>query len=225
MALQVYAPENRHVVRWMILAFGILVLAGVGWLSYRWYYYGDKPPFGLTIAGANQEDTTPVSDAQREDYRTLQNNPKYISMSAINMIRARIFARGIDENNLLILPTNTHDIAWYEKSKTPGSGGVIVMSGYGTTFNGQDGVLKDMASLQTDDLITVTRGDDTKTLYRVVENKTMSIEDVNKGGMDLMGKPVIDGKEGLNIMATDGKWIPRIGTFERRVMLRATIMK
>jgi len=72
--------------------------------------------------------------------------------------------------------------------------------------------------------IVIERGDGKVLTYKVVENQSMSIAEVNATGMKKMGQPVEDGAEGLNLITTDGKWVPRLGTFDRRILVRATII-
>ena len=52
----------------------------------------------------------------------------------------------------------------------------------------------------------------------------MSLDDVNTKGMKMMAESAVPGKEALNLITCDGKWAPRLGQFDRRIMLRAVLV-
>ncbi len=52
----------------------------------------------------------------------------------------------------------------------------------------------------------------------------MSLDDVNTKGMKMMAESAVPGKEALNLITCDGKWVPRLGQFDRRIMLRAVLV-
>lgn len=73
--------------------------------------------------------------------------------------------------------------------------------------------------------INVKRGDGESFTYRVVENESMPLDQVNSTGMKKMMESAETGKEGLNIITCDGKWVPQIKQYDRRIMLRAVIVE
>lgn len=60
-------------------------------------------------------------------------------------------------------------------------------------------------------LVTVERGDGKSFTYKVVSNVTMSLDDVNKYGMQQMMQSVDPNKEGLSLITCAGNYIPRLG--------------
>ena len=74
------------------------------------------------------------------------------------------------------------------------------------------------------DIIEVERGDGEKFRYEVRENQSMHLDEVNNGGMRMMMTSAEEGKEALNLITCDGKWVPRLNQFDRRIMLRATLI-
>jgi hypothetical protein len=223
MALDIEYVKERHAGKWLALVVIILVLAAAGWLAYKWYTTGDLP-VSLPVASANSAvDESDVTYDQVNEYTVPAANPRYISIPSINLNSTRIYPVGIDSNNLLEVTANINDVAWYEKSGTPGDGGVILMNGHNTGIN-NDGAFAKLSELVKGDRINIERGDGRKFSYTVVENQSMSIDEVNATGMKTMGTSADPSKEGLNLIAFDGKWVPRLNMFDRRVMLRAVIV-
>ncbi len=85
----------------------------------------------------------------------------------------------------------------------------------------RDGIFAGLHTLENGDRIVVERGDGNNYTYEVAENQSMSLEEVNKTGMDKMMKSADESVEGLNLITCDGQWVPRLQQFDRRIMLRA----
>jgi hypothetical protein len=224
MALNIYYEKERHPGRWIFAFTLIALLVGAGWTGYRWYTTGETP-FSIPIASANTGiDESEVTKAQISSYNVADNNPRYIRIPSLNMTNTRVYPVKMDASNQIATPTNLNDASWYSKSGTPGSGGVLLMSGH-TIGNNRDGAFKQLGTLAVDSQIDIERGDGKVFSYKVVENKSMTVDQVASSGMAAMGKPVTLGSEGLNIIAADGKWVPKLGTYDKRIMLRAALVE
>ncbi|MBC7943656.1 class F sortase [Candidatus Saccharibacteria bacterium] len=225
MALNIYYTKESHIGRWAFLIGTVALLIISGWLTYRWYSTGEVPsvPFLAASAktGVNKSNVTP---AQLKAYTVPDNNPRYIGIPALQVDKTRVFPVKVDSNNQLEIPKNINDVGWYEKSSTPGSGGVILVDGH-SAGSSLDGALAHLKTLQVGLEIVIERGDGKLFTYKVVENKSIPIEEANTTGMKIMSQAAEADKEGLNIIAADGKWVPRLGTFDRRIMLRAVIVE
>jgi len=223
MALDIEYVKERHAGRWVALIIIILVLAAVGWFGYKWYTTGNLP-IDVPIASANTAiDESSVSFDQTNSYIVPSTQPRYITIPSIELTKTRIYPVGLDSNNLLEAPANIHDVTWYKASGIPGDGGVMLMQGHSVGVN-TNGAFAKLSTLEKDDIITLERGDGETFSYRVVENQSMSIDEVNASGMKMMGQSADPGKEALNLIAYDGTWVPRLGMFDRRTMLRAVIV-
>lgn len=224
MALVIHYEKERHPIR---LAFTIVLiglLVGAGWIGYRWYSTGEVP-FDIPVAGANPGiDQSIVSKTQINEYSVPDNYPRYVSIPTLDVGNSRIYPVKLDASNQIKTPSNSNDTSWYEKSATPGSGGVMLMSGHTLGFD-SDAALAGLKTLTKGNQIVIERGDGKTFTYQVVENKSMTIDDVARTGMAEMGKSVVTGTEGLNIIAADGKYVPRLGTYDRRIMLRTSLME
>jgi sortase (surface protein transpeptidase) len=84
-------------------------------------------------------------------------------------------------------------------------------------------VFAKLNTLSDGDQITIERGDGKKFTYSVVENESMPLDEVNNSGMKKMMKSADEDTEGLSLITCDGKWIPKIQQFDRRIMLRAVL--
>lgn len=222
MALGIEYVKENHTGRRATLFIVLVIIGFLGWASYNWYTTGNTLiplPFSIANSSVNESN---VSAQQVAIYTVPALQPRYLSIPALHLGDTRVYPTGLGGNNLLITSSNIHDIAWYDKSKLPGSGGAILMEGHnkGVTKNG---AFANLNTLKSGDKIIVERGDGQKYTYSVVDSLAMSLSDIDSKGMALMGKSAVNGKEGLNLITSDGKWVPRLGTFDRRIIVRAVI--
>jgi hypothetical protein len=59
--------------------------------------------------------------------------------------------------------------------------------------------------------------------YSVIDTQSMAVSDFTTSGMALLAKPANANQEGLNLMTFDGVWVPKLGTFSRRTIVRAVL--
>jgi sortase (surface protein transpeptidase) len=216
-----YKPE-RHPGRWIALIIFILILGAAGWFGYKWYTSGELPialPVASANSGINEAD---IAYDDVKNYSVPESNPRYISIPRLDAGKTRVYSVGLDSNNLIEAATNIHDVTWYNKSGTPGSGGVILMNGHNQGIN-KNGAFYGLSKLVAGDKITLERGDGQTFSYTVATTETMTLDDVNASGMARMGKSAEPGKEGLNLITFDGKWIPSLGTFDKRTIVWSLI--
>jgi sortase (surface protein transpeptidase) len=188
--------------------------------------YGDSLPVSVPVLAVADPsvDETEVTESQTKEHVVAAGEPRYLSIPSLGVYKARVFGTDVTESGALGAPKNLSDIAWYTKSATPGSDGVMLMDGHngGITRNG---VLAKLGTLQKSDIIEVERGDGRVFRYEVRENQSMDLEEVNTTGMKMMMQSAEVGKEALNLITCDGKWIPRYKQFDRRIMLRAVLVE
>ena len=201
----------------------LALLALTGWYGYRWYMYGDELPIDIPVfATANSRiDETEVTQEEVDAHTVAPAEPRYLSIPSLGIVKARVLGMGLTEQGALADPERLDDVAWYNADGvTPGSGGVMVMNGHNGGVS-RNGLFATLSALQTGDTIDIERGDGKVFRYEVRENQSMSLADVNDTGMKLMMQSVEAGKEALNIMTCDGKWVPRLEQYDRRVLVRA----
>lgn len=213
-------------VRTILLVLLIGLLVATGWYTFRWYMYGDSLPIAIpAFATADPRvDESEVTATLVDQHKVAPYEPRYLSIPSLGIGSTRVFGVGIDDTGALDTPANISDVAWYNKSGTPGSGGVILMDGHngGITRNG---VFAELRNLKKGDIIELERGDGKKFRYEVRENQSMPLEEVNATGMKMMMESAESNAEGLNIITCDGKWVPRYQQFDRRIMLRAVLVE
>lgn len=227
MALEVTTTrQNGSVVYWLIGGVLVLLLIASCWYTYRWYMYGDDLPVKLPVfVMADPEvDESEVTETLVDTHTVPAAQPRYISIPSLGIGSTRVFAMGVDKKtNMLQSPANISDAAWYDQSDMPGSGGVVLLNGHNGGIT-RDGVFAKLGTLQTGDLIEIERGDGQTFQYEVRENQSMSLDDANSTGMQTMLRSAQPGREALNIITCDGKYVPRLGLFDRRIMLRALLV-
>jgi len=224
--LEIKHKKHLHLVGWFIWLSVFAAIVASGWYGYQYFTKGDLPPFisAKALQADSRVDETSVSNVQVLQHVVPKDEPRYISIPKIDVAPARVFSVGLDETNQLLAPSNISDTVWYNKSAKPGSGyGAILMDAHngGITRNG---VFANIKSLQVGDEITLERGDGEKFIYSVVENQSMHLEEVNKTGMKMMLHSANPDKEGLNLITSDGNWVPKYKQFDKRIMLRAVLV-
>lgn len=222
--LEIKEKREFHLWRWFFALITLGLLATGGWFTYQWYTTGYVPPIPLPVASADPRvDESDVSKADIDTYTVPATHPRYISIPKLNIQKVRVQKVGLTPNNLVDNPKNINDTAWFDQSATPGQGyGAVLINGHngGITRNG---VFAKLSTLKVGDTITIERGDGQKFMYNVVENESMSLEEANETGMSDMMKSADEDTEGLSLITCDGKWIPKIQQFDRRIMLRAVL--
>lgn len=221
--LHIHHKRDFHIVKLLFWLCFLGALIASLWFAYGYFTKGDLPPFVAVKAlqADPRVDETPISEEQVSQHVVPKDNPRYISIPSLGVEDARVMSVGVTANNLLDAPKNISDVAWYDKSAKPGAGySAVLINGHngGITRNG---VFANLGSLEMGTEIIIERGDGEEFTYQVVENKSMSLKEVNSTGMKMMMESADETKEGLNLITCDGKWVPQYQQFDRRIMLRA----
>src|SRR5665647_1226294 len=138
MALDIYYTQDRHTGRLIFSLILIALLAAAGWYGYRWYTTGEIP-FSLPIASANTAvSESAITPAQISRYSVPASQPRYLRIPSLDVGNTRVFPVNLNASNQIEDTPNINDTAWYKKSATPGSGGVVVIAGHNVGV-GHDG--------------------------------------------------------------------------------------
>ncbi len=191
-------------------------------------YYNEKEGSQRAVASsvaqpAQELDETEVTEEQRQEYTVPAKHPRYLSIEKLGITNARVLAMGLNEEGELDTPRNIFDVGWYDKTGTPGNGGVLVIDGHNGGPN-IHGVFKELDKLDKDDLIIIERGDGKIFKYRVSENKKVSLEDANDYMRIAFTSP-IPGTESLTLISCTGEWSDTQQTYLSRQFVRAVIEK
>ena len=223
--LQIQHQRNYHVLRWALALTLFAALAGYAYFGIRWYNTGELSPLPLPVAATDTSiDERDVSESAIQDYRVKSDEPRYIEIPKIGLGTSRIERIGLTDRQMLDVPKHISDAGWYAKSAKPGSGvGAVLMNGH-VEGSSTDGVFARLASLLPGDQVTVERGDGKRFVYEIVDVREKSVEWVNRSGMKEMMFSVDPSKEGLSLIADAGKWVPRDKSYDKRTLVRATIV-
>ncbi|MBC7512407.1 class F sortase [Candidatus Saccharibacteria bacterium] len=224
--LSIHHKQNFHVIRWVV---SLLLLAAIMLYAYfgvRWYNTGELSPLPLPVAAADATiDETPVTDKLVQAHTVAADEPRYIQIPRLNISQTRVTEVGVTDRNMLDVPKNIDDSAWYAKSAKPGSGvGAVVIDGHNGGVS-RDGTFANLGTLRKDDQISVERGDGKVLTYEVHDVRDMPLDWVNNVGMKEMMYSIDPSKEGLNLITCSGKWIPKDKVYDRRVLVRATLVE
>lgn len=224
--LEIAKQRESNAWRWGVALLLVVVLVWIGWFTYRYYTTGQQLPIPIALATPNSHvEERDVTPQEKQQHSVDPSHPRYISIPSLDIQKARVMQVGVASNGELDTPPNIHDVGWYNQSVTPGSdAGALLLDGHngGPTKGGVFERLEDMGQ---GDLITIERGDGELFTYEVVENKTLTLEDLNDGGMKRMSESASVSEEGLNIISCTGNWIPAQNTFDQRVTIRAVAVR
>jgi sortase (surface protein transpeptidase) len=222
MALNIEYVTEHHPGRWIILILIVLILGTTGWFGYKWYTTGLIPfPLPITIADRSVDESS-ITTTQINNYKVSSANPRYIQIPLLHISDTRISPEGLSMANLPELPDNINDTGWYTKSGTPGDGGVVLIDGYNLGIN-KNGSFNKINTLQKGNKIIIENGGGDVFSYSVIDTQSMAVSDFTTSGMALLAKPANANQEGLNLMTFDGVWVPKLGTFSRRTIVRAVL--
>lgn len=212
---------------WIILSIAAVLIAAIcSWYAYMYYTKGLVPPVPLPIATADPKVVeTEVTQKQVAAHTVAPLEPRFLSIPKLGVNKSRVVGVGVTSTNQLDTPRNIHDVGWYGKSSLPGTdtGAVLVDGHNGGPTKG--GVFEHLHMLKPGDIISIERGDGQVFEYKVVENNSIKLEEMNKSGMKEMSEPISVGVQGLNIISCTGNWIPKSQTYDHRQVVRASLVQ
>lgn len=215
----------------------ILVLLSVCWLGLigytGFYIYAnfiqtkDMNSNTNEAVASHEVDETEVTQEKKDDYQVPNPSfPRYLSIPSLKISNARVVQIGTIRNTgQLDSPRSIYDAGWYMKSSLPGAGKAAVLIDGHNGGPTKGGIFENLGNLSKGSEIIIERGDGQRITYQVVDNREMSVEDINNEnnplGMKTMLNSMDPKKEGLNMITCVGDWDYAKNTFNKRVMLRA----
>ncbi|MBP9489223.1 class F sortase [Candidatus Saccharibacteria bacterium] len=208
-----------------IIIFSILTVSAI--IFCVWFnFFKNTDRTNVPVQIKSEVDETEVTQEDKDEHTVPANNPRFISIPALGVDRARVVSIGlISGSKQLDSPISIFDAGWYTKSAKPGTNdGALLLDGH----NGgpsKGGIFDKLGDLTEGSEIIVERGDGQKFTYKVVSNKQLTLVEANDksnpDGMSTMLESAESGKQGLNIITCVGNWVAEQNTFDQRVMLRA----
>ena len=161
---------------------------------------------------------TPPTPEAIARYNVAPGLPKYISVPSINVAQARIIGLSTTKNNKIIAPSNLHDAGWYESSAKPDQDGALFIYGHVSSKQAR-GLFYNLHKLALGDIITITRGDDTTFVYKVIDRATYGADSVP---MDKVLTPANPSQRGLSLMTCAGELNKQTNEFSERLVIYAS---
>lgn len=217
---------------WFVVGAVLLIMAGVGgYIAYDFWSTNQKTQAILGAPGivtasdeTNAEkagegvDTGGVSDDEIAGYKVAADEPRVITINAIN-VRARIKPMGLNTDNSIQAPRNINDAGWYTGSAKPGESGALFIDGHASASGAPKmGLFASLGELNTGAMITIEKGDGKQLTYRVVKVETVSLDSLN---METILKPYAGTTRGLTLMTCTGHWMKNAETLDHRVVVYA----
>lgn len=220
--------KSRQVVVVVLSVCWLLLIGYTGFYIYvNFIQTKDISSSSSQTVASHEVDETEVTQEKKDDYQVPNPSfPRYLSIPSLKISNARVVQIGtIKDTGQLDSPKSIYDAGWYTKSGLPGAGkGAVLIDGHngGPT---KGGIFENLGSLSKGSEIIIERGDGQRITYQVVDNREMSVEDINNENNPLGMKTMLDSmdskKEGLNMITCVGDWDYAKNTFNKRVMLRA----
>ncbi len=220
--------KSRQVVVVVLSVCWLLLIGYTGFYIYvNFIQTKDISSSSSQTVASHEVDETEVTQEKKDDYQVPNPSfPRYLSIPSLKISNARVVQIGtIKDTGQLDSPKSIYDAGWYTKSGLPGAGkGAVLIDGHngGPT---KGGIFENLGSLSKGSEIIIERGDGQRITYQVVDNREMSVEDINNEsnplGMKTMLNSIDPKKEGLNMITCVGDWDYAKNTFNKRVMLRA----
>lgn len=213
------------VLRYLAIAVIIVASAYLAWDTYatnqtvKSSFSSSSPASAMSIAGANPAtaDQTAVSQEAKAAYTAPADQPRYITIPAIN-VNARVMSVGVNSKGNIDTPSNLNDTAWYDGSAKPGQEGQVFIDGHTSFSNTINAAFNDLPKLREGNQIVVETGNGTKYTYKVTTVKTV---DANKVDMGEALNPPVGAKKGLTLMTCTGTFNYRTQTADKRLVVYA----
>lgn len=220
--LQIEHKREVHPIKWAIAGiFGVAIAMSIHYII-QWYNTGEVPSFVPIVSADPSIEEKAVSVVDRSTYSVddpLQ--PRSLSIESLKVENARILRVGLTQNNLISMPKNVYDTGWYAKSSKPGAkAGAVVIVGH-SQGTSSEGVFSRLNTMKAGEEIVVTTGNKKKHTYVVRSVSIIDLDDYNRSGVKQLLSSTDASEEGLNLMTNAGKWIPKLGVYDQRVIVRA----
>jgi hypothetical protein len=173
------------------------------------------------ISQTNIDVNTPEPTAQEVvEWTVPADQPRYMSIAAIDMNNARVEALGVKPNTTQMDdPDNPWNVGWYNQSAKPGTDGVGVYDCH-TFFGVNYGLCNNLGWLSAGSEIVVERGDGVKIVYETIEVKTMTVSAANEYMNTLFTVPA-GASEALSLITCSGTFNNVTQTSDLRTTVRA----
>ena len=134
-------------------------------------------------------------------------------------IDAKVQRVGVNAAGDMGVPSNFSDVAWYKDGVAPGQVGSAVIDGHVDNGLGLAGVFKRLGTLKAGDDIFIRTAGGTDLHFIVFDRETYPYREVP------MEKVFAEAQAArLSLITCGGKWVPGSRTYDRRIVVYATLV-
>lgn len=213
-------PKIRAFVSGFGLTLFVVGLIGVGW--YFWQKHQVTQPVVIIPTETITQSTDRPSEAavSPSDFVNVPaDQPREIQLPTINS-SGFIQKVGLDQNNAVAVPSNIHIAGWFINSVKPGDEGLSIIDGHVAGWYA-DGIFKKIGSLKTGDEFTVTYGDNSMRNFKVVEVKTISVEEASNYLFQKDSQIISQ----LNLITCGGRFDRDTNQYDSRVIVKSELLQ
>ncbi len=139
--------------------------------------------------------------------------PQMLDIPSIQ-VHAHIESVGLDKDNLMDVPKNTNDVAWYNLGPKPGASGNAVIDGHVDTQTGAPAVFAHLSKVKVGDTITITETKTSKHTFQVT-----SIESLPTETFPISRVFGSSQETHLNLITCDGTWDRKAKNYSKRLVV------
>jgi len=171
-----------------------------------------SPETTITISSDTPSEATVSSDFFMQ---VADDQPREIILPTIQTT-GYIRRVGIDQNNQIAVPDSIYLAGWYVNSVKPDEAGLSIIDGH-VLGNYNDAIFKDLHALKPGDTFSIIYGDDSEKIFRVIEIKTLPIDETIAY---LMQHDTAIQKQ-LNLITCGGNYDSSSNQYDMRVIVKS----
>jgi LPXTG-site transpeptidase (sortase) family protein len=166
-------------------------------------------------AGDESSEISERRPSNMQSYQVAEDLPRFLRIKDMGL-SSRVRRVGVGTKTELKLPSNIHDVGWYESSVKPGESGAVVLTGHSSGPT-KPGIFHDLTELEPGDELEVETGAGETYSYYVVKLEAFDIDDP----LDPLLVSAVPGSPALNLITEIGRFDSNANTFDQRLVVYA----
>ena len=215
---------TRKIIKRTTIILVVFMFSAIISKLYFWEknYYDTYSQKQRDVALENVDERERKED-DKQNYKVCPTCIRFLSIYKLDIDRALVKPVGLTRTGAMDTLPNIFDVAWYNRSQTPGQGGTSLLNAHngGPT---KTGVFGQLYTLKKGSVVTLERGDGKIFNYKIVENEIMSVSKANLYMPTMLESPE-EGKESISLISCAGRYSPSMRTFVDRAMLRGVLIE
>lgn len=146
-------------------------------------------------------------------------DPKTIVIESVQ-INAAIVPLGVDKDGSLDVPESWTEAGWYKDGANPGEKGNMIINGHYDDNFGRPAAFWGLKNVHTGDKVSIVDRFGRKYEYQITSQMLVGINDPNRSKIYDDG----NGAE-ITLITCGGVWIPGIATYDKRLVLKGSLIR